>query len=114
MGNALEAGRSGMRTTLSWLNTSVIALVCSLYLSSSIAGDFAMARKKMVGEIEADVRQTSLYLDKKALDPRVMEAIGEVPRHDFVPDDEVWAFLVDRSDPPRDRLASLARRVRRW
>ncbi len=35
--------------------------------------------------IEQDVRETSMYLDKEALDPRVMAAIGRVPRHEFVP-----------------------------
>ena len=42
-------------------------------------------RANMVRTIEADVRETSLYLDKEALDPDVMRAIGVVPRHKFVP-----------------------------
>ncbi|MGD8640971.1 MAG: protein-L-isoaspartate(D-aspartate) O-methyltransferase [Gammaproteobacteria bacterium] len=45
------------------------------------------ARQEMVREIKGDVQQTSLYLDKEALDPRVMAAMATVPRHEFVP----WA-----------------------
>lgn len=38
----------------------------------------------MVRAIEQDVRLTSPYLDKEALDPRVLEAMADVPRHAFV------------------------------
>lgn len=47
---------------------------------------FIEARKAMVREIEADVRFTSEHIGKRALDPRVMDAMGRVPRHEFVPD----------------------------
>ncbi|HEX20672.1 MAG TPA: protein-L-isoaspartate(D-aspartate) O-methyltransferase [Acidiferrobacteraceae bacterium] len=47
--------------------------------------NYAQARKALVLEIEADVRYTRHYLDKAELDPRVMAAIGKVPRHEFVP-----------------------------
>jgi len=43
------------------------------------------ARQSMVRTIAADVRATSLALDKQALDERVMTAMGKVPRHEFVP-----------------------------
>jgi len=46
---------------------------------------FEKKRKAMIREIEAGVRETSLYLGKKKLDPRGMEALARVPRHEFVP-----------------------------
>ena len=46
--------------------------------------DYALSRRQMVDSIEADVRDTSLFLEKEALDPRVMEAMRRVPRHEFV------------------------------
>jgi protein-L-isoaspartate(D-aspartate) O-methyltransferase len=49
------------------------------------ADDYAAARQHLLSEIEQDVRETSLYLDKEALDPRVMAVIGRIPRHEFVP-----------------------------
>jgi protein-L-isoaspartate(D-aspartate) O-methyltransferase len=47
---------------------------------------YADARESMLELIEADVRRTSEYLGKTALDPKVMDAIGRVPRHEFVPE----------------------------
>jgi len=45
----------------------------------------AVARSAMVEEIAAEVVATRKYLGKDALDPRVMAAMGKVPRHLFVP-----------------------------
>jgi protein-L-isoaspartate(D-aspartate) O-methyltransferase len=46
----------------------------------------------MIELIEADVRQTSFYLKRSALDARVLDAMAIVPRHEFVPND-----LVDKA-----------------
>lgn len=53
---------------------------------------YAIARQQLVREIEADVRRTRRELGKDQLDPRVIAAIGNVPRHEFVP-----ASLRDRA-----------------
>ncbi len=47
---------------------------------------FLAARQKMVRDIEADVRATRDYTGKQRLDPRVMAAMGRVPRHELVPE----------------------------
>ena len=52
------------------------------------ADEFLEARQQLVKVIEADVGATSPYLDKQALDPRVLQALGKVPRHEFVPQEE--------------------------
>jgi protein-L-isoaspartate(D-aspartate) O-methyltransferase len=60
-----------------------------LWTASPLSADeYAQDRRQLVELIEQDVRDTSLYLDREALDPRVMAAIGRVPRHEFVPDKE--------------------------
>jgi len=46
------------------------------------------ARMELIKIIEQDVRQTSRELNKTELDPRVMEALGRVPRHEFVPPEQ--------------------------
>jgi protein-L-isoaspartate(D-aspartate) O-methyltransferase len=56
-----------------------------LLASAALGDEYAQARQHLVAVIEQDVRDTSLYLDKEALDPRVMAAIATVPRHEFVP-----------------------------
>lgn len=67
-----------------------ILLLVLLFLLLMFAGKtllddgYAVKRRQMVDSIEADVRDTSLFLEKEALDPRVMEAMRRVPRHQFV------------------------------
>jgi protein-L-isoaspartate(D-aspartate) O-methyltransferase len=46
---------------------------------------FAEERAGMIRAIEENVRETSLHLDKEAIGPAVMAAMGKVPRHLFVP-----------------------------
>lgn len=41
-------------------------------------------RQRLLAEIVDEVRETSRYLGKDALDPRVLDALGKVPRHAFV------------------------------
>lgn len=48
-------------------------------------GDMRKARAEMLNEIAAEAQITQSWLGKKAFDPRVMEAMGRVPRHAFVP-----------------------------
>jgi len=48
--------------------------------------DFAALRAELVRRIEQDVQRTRHYIDKENLDPRVMKAIGAVPRHQYVPE----------------------------
>ena len=67
--------------SLFWIGVTLLLLL----LSVASADDYAQARQHLVEVIEQDVRDTSLYLDKEALDPRVMAAMGKVPRHEFVP-----------------------------
>lgn len=69
-----------------------IAALIGLCLPATFFGTLAQAEDKyavsrltMVRAIEADVRATSLELDKEALDPGVLTAMKNVPRHEFVP-----------------------------
>ena len=47
--------------------------------------DFTMLRQRMLAEIAAKTVFSTTYLDKAALDSRVMNAMATVPRHAFVP-----------------------------
>ena len=59
----------------------------------------AQRRAEMIHLIEADVRRTSVYLKRSALDPRVLEALAQVPRHEFVPSSEVSRAYQNRPLP---------------
>ncbi|MES9948668.1 MAG: protein-L-isoaspartate(D-aspartate) O-methyltransferase [Candidatus Thiodiazotropha sp.] len=51
------------------------------------ADTYSAAREQMIRLIEQDVRETSIYLEKTALDERILKSLSEVPRHQFVPAD---------------------------
>ncbi len=55
--------------------------------------DFAIMRQRMVAAIAADTIYVSARIGKAALAPRVMDAMGRVPRHAFVPAEiEAYAY----------------------
>lgn len=83
----LEVGKCNVMMGLTnRFNTMwLVMLCCWFYTSSLLADEYTEARQQLVQEIEVDVRVTSQYLDKQALDPRVMKAMGKVLRHEFVP-----------------------------
>mgnify|MGYP005843259821 CR=1 FL=1 len=62
-----------------------VLLALCLALPPARADDFEAARGRMVAEIRADVEATSRRIGRRELDPRVLEAMGRVPRHEFVP-----------------------------
>jgi protein-L-isoaspartate(D-aspartate) O-methyltransferase len=71
-------------------------LLCYLLTSLMLSGpapageadQHTQQRMELMRIIEQDVRETSVYLDRETLDPRVMKALAEVPRHQFVPDSQ--------------------------
>jgi len=57
------------------------------------AQDFASERLRMTQAIAAHVRDTRSEIGKQALDERVMAVMAKVPRHEFVPADQlVFAY----------------------
>ncbi len=71
------------------LFSGVLGFALAFFALPGVAQDpYAVARRAMVQLIQAHVEATSLQLRKKALDPLVLRALGEVPRHEFVPSEE--------------------------
>jgi protein-L-isoaspartate(D-aspartate) O-methyltransferase len=68
--------------SIAWALCGILLLQCSV---SVHAEDYAKLRAALVDEIHRDVVDTRLYTGREALDPKVMEVIGRVPRHEFVP-----------------------------
>ena len=69
--------------------------LCLLFNSSTVkAADlYGELRRAMIRAIEADVFETSFYIDKNKLDSRIMDAMGRVERHRFVPESQkAWAY----------------------
>jgi protein-L-isoaspartate(D-aspartate) O-methyltransferase len=91
-----------------------VALLSAISTSGAISGEDALtvARRELLAQIEQDVRDTAQYLNKRALDERVMRALSKVPRHEFVPADlRAEAMRTVPSHRPRpDDIATLHRR----
>lgn len=58
-------------------------LIFSINFTAKAEEDYVMARKEMLRLIDEDTRS---YLDKEGVDKNVLKVMGEVPRHEFVPD----------------------------
>ena len=56
-----------------------------LSAASAAADDYARAREAMVRAVALDAQWAAEWIGKESLDPRVMETLGRVPRHLFVP-----------------------------
>jgi protein-L-isoaspartate(D-aspartate) O-methyltransferase len=57
-----------------------------LWLGSAFAGeDMVGERQAMLGEVTSMARAFGAGMGKQAIDPRVLGALGRVPRHEFVP-----------------------------
>ncbi len=73
-----------------WAIRSRWVVLCLLAMggpaSAGPDSDMAARRQAMVDEIAGEVRMTSQYLGRDRLDSRVLEAMGQVPRHELVPE----------------------------
>ncbi|MBL3591578.1 MAG: protein-L-isoaspartate(D-aspartate) O-methyltransferase [gamma proteobacterium endosymbiont of Lamellibrachia anaximandri] len=77
---------------------SILLIVCTGVVDSR-ENDYPTLRQAMVEVIEASVLRTADYIDKEVLNPRVMEAMGTVPRHEFVPEAVKSSAYEDRPLP---------------
>jgi len=68
----------------------VPALLLALATASGASVEpYALERQRLAEEIAAMARETREAVGKPAFDARVMEVIARVPRHEFVPADQV-------------------------
>ena len=70
---------------VTFFGASLIAASLCLPLEAADAETYQARRDGMIKLIEQDVRETSAYLKRSALDERVLRAMASVPRHEFVP-----------------------------
>jgi protein-L-isoaspartate(D-aspartate) O-methyltransferase len=75
-----------------------LLLALFVYSCNTVPEDeYAKERMAMVRTIKEQVRLTRQWTDQEALDPRVLEAMSTVPRHQFVP--EKYRRLAYRDHP---------------
>jgi protein-L-isoaspartate(D-aspartate) O-methyltransferase len=83
----LMAAPSSQRLEAGLLSVACLATVCIGGIGQA-ADSYQSLRRSLLEEIAEDVRDTAAYLNKRALDERVMAAMAAVPRHEFVPETE--------------------------
>jgi len=70
-------------------STRHLAAAAALALATIVAAqDYAAERRQMVAEIDALAHDTRAQIGKPGFDERVMDVMGKVPRHEFVPPDQ--------------------------
>ena len=86
---------------LTRISTALVALLMlAVPHSPTMAGDnYRVQRQAMVAEIESKVRETRSYIGRQALNPAVMQAMGRVPRHEFVPENARDHAYINRPLP---------------
>jgi len=73
-------------TSRGWL--AALLLLAATAAVARTADPYEAERMALLREIEQDVRDTAAYLNRRALDERVMRALATVPRHEFVQSDD--------------------------
>jgi len=64
------------------------ALLCAgLFVAAAGAEDYAARRQALIDEIRREMRWVGSEVGKTELDGRVLNAMGKVPRHEFVSED---------------------------
>jgi protein-L-isoaspartate(D-aspartate) O-methyltransferase len=74
--------------TTSRRRLATVLLLAAAAAVARSADPYEAERMMLLREIEQDVRDTAVYLNRRALDERVMHALATVPRHEFVPSDD--------------------------
>ena len=91
MNTAYNAGllNSASIVTTTTAHLRLVLLSCLLAmaipLQSAADKDSEQERERIIRAIQSSVLETSSYIDRKELDTSVMDAMGRVPRHEFVP-----------------------------
>jgi protein-L-isoaspartate(D-aspartate) O-methyltransferase len=74
-------------------------LVAARSLAATAQGDLAAERARMVATIEAHAKEASIALGRNFIAPEILKVVGDVPRHEFVPDRVRGDAYADRPLP---------------
>jgi protein-L-isoaspartate(D-aspartate) O-methyltransferase len=74
-------------------------LVAACSLGATAQGDLTAERARMVATIEAHAKQARIALDRNFIAPEILKVVGDVPRHEFVPDRVRGDAYADRPLP---------------
>ncbi len=84
---------------VAWLWAWVLIAIGATVTPPLQAGEWDARRRQMVAAIRADVIATRAYIGRRALRTEVLDAMGRVPRHAFVPQAVMPAAYENRPLP---------------
>jgi protein-L-isoaspartate(D-aspartate) O-methyltransferase len=88
-----------LRTFILMLAELTVAVLAGYIVAVRAEQNYAVERTQMVRTIEAQVRDTSSAIGRDHVDPHVLEVMGAIPRHEFVPENLREASYEDRPLP---------------
>ena len=98
VGDAAARRRRRGPMGLAWLGT-LVAVFALPATAVPGADEFVAERRALMGEVAALARDTGSETGRTAFDPRVMSVLAAVPRHRFVPPDQLRAAYQNRPLP---------------
>jgi protein-L-isoaspartate(D-aspartate) O-methyltransferase len=69
------------------INACLLAQSILLFSIAALADDYTQQRQQMIDDIGAYVGTTVKAINKKSIDPAIMQVMATIPRHEFVPPD---------------------------
>jgi protein-L-isoaspartate(D-aspartate) O-methyltransferase len=81
------------------LSVVLALLVTARLLAPAAQADLAADRARMVTTIQAHAKQASIALGRDSIAPEILKVVGDVPRHEFVPDRVRGDAYADRPLP---------------
>src|SRR5215216_1982077 len=81
------------------LGVFLALLVAARLLAAAAQADLAAEHARMVTTIEAHAKQASIALGRDSVAPEILKVMGDVPRHEFVPDGLRGDAYADRPLP---------------
>jgi protein-L-isoaspartate(D-aspartate) O-methyltransferase len=76
-----------------------LALLVAVRSLAAAQGDLAAERSRMVTTIKEHAKQASTALSRDAIAPEILKVLGDVPRHEFVPEKIRGEAYADRPLP---------------
>jgi protein-L-isoaspartate(D-aspartate) O-methyltransferase len=76
-----------------------VAFLAGYLVAATADTHDAVERRQMIRTIEAHVHETSSAIGRDYINPRVLEVMGAIPRHEFVPENLRDASYEDRALP---------------
>lgn len=82
-----------------YIMASICILSIFLFQQQTLADNYTRQRQQMIADIQHDVQKTAKFIQNDSFDEKVMQAMQDVPRHEFVPPGQLKQAYKNRPLP---------------